>query len=451
MGFSIGGLVSGMDTDSMVAGLVAAASKPKEVLQSQKAQLEAKQTAYATLSARLTSLQTSLASIDSVNELRSVSGTSSNEDAVSVSLDGDAVIGRFNVSVTELASAEMEVSSGFSNTDIEGTFATGTLSISYGSSTTAITIDAANSSLEDVVDLINDQVNGVTAYIMDTGSGANRYRLVVSGDDTGAANAISFDTSGLSGPGTVPTFTEASSASNATLVLNGETITSATNAISGAVQGVTFTVSELTTSNVTVTVDRDTDAMIEKMQSLVDSYNAVMSYVRTQTAYNPDENIRGAFIGESQHRSVTQGLQTIVATGYSANTVFTALSQLGLSTEQNGDLAFDSDAFKDALDEDFDAVVDLITDSTNGFAAAMTAKIDYFTDEDNGLLTGRGESLEERIEVFEDRITDFEDRMEAYEARLKKQFLAMELAMARFNDASSQLAALMPDSSKSKS
>lgn len=451
MGFGVGGLVSGIDTDSMVAGLVAAASKPKEVLQSQKKELEATQAAYSTLSSRLTTLKTAIEGIDTINELRTVSATSSNDDAVSVALEGSAVVGRFSIAVTQLASAEMEVSSGFPSSDASNSFATGALVVQYGATSTTISVDASHSSLEDVVALINDQVAGVTAYVMDTGSGPNRYRLVISGNETGSTNTISIDTSGLTGPGTVPTFTETSSAADASIVLNGETVTSASNEISGAVEGVTFTVSELTASNVAVTIARDSDAMVEKLQAVVDAYNAVMSYVRSQTVYNPDENLKGAFIGESQYRSVTQGVQTLVSGQYTANSVFTALSQLGFATEQNGDLSFDATVFKDALGEDFNAAIDLITDSTNGFAAAMVSKLDYFTDEDTGLLTGRVDSLADRIEVFDERIANFDDRMQKYEDRLKKQFMAMELAMSKFNNASSQLAALMPESSKSKS
>ncbi len=447
MGFSIGGLVSGIDTDSMVAGLVAAASMPKEVMVQQKEDLEATKSAYETLKSRLSSLNSAMEAIDTVNEFRSVTGVSSNEDAITVSVDGDAVVGRFSLGVTQLAAAEMEVSNGFASRDVNGSFGTGTFAITYGGTTTTINVDAADSNLDDVVDLINDQVEGVTAYVMDTGDATNPYRLVITGDDTGADNALSFDTSGLSG--TVPTFTQATAAADAIVTLNGVTINSADNEIEGAVQGVTFNITEVTTSDVTVTVDRDTDAMVEKVQAVVDAYNAIMSYVRSQRVNNEDEGMRGAFIGESQYRSVTQGLQSVVAAEYAANTVFTGLSQLGLETQQNGDLAFDTDAFKDALSADFDATVDLITDSTNGLAAAMKSRIDTYIDDDNGLVTGRIESLAESIEAYEERISDFEERMEAYEARLKKKFLAMELAMAQFNQASSALSALMPESGSS--
>lgn len=451
--FQVGGLASGIDTEGLIDQLVQAASVRKSIMQSRIDKWDDRKDAYATLASRLDSLKTAFEDLDTTAEFRSVSATTEDESLVSVSTTGDAVAGRFEVVVQRMASSAMDVSSAFTDRTSDGTFATGTLAITYGGTTTNLAIDASNSSLDDVVDAINDGVEGVTAYVMETGDAANPYRLVVTGDDTGADNALTLDTSGLDAmTGTVPTFTEVTAAEDAWVQLNGVDIYDADNDIDGAVEGVTFTLEdEDPLTSVTIDVERDTDAMVTKMQTLVDAYNSVLSHVRAQSVYNPDEDMVGAFVGESAANSVVNGLQSVLGGSYAASAVYESLSQLGLSTTQDGDLEFDSEAFQEALDADFEEVVSLFTHETEGVAAAFTAKIDTYIDEDDGSLVERQDSLDDQITDMEDRITDFEDRMTQYEDRLRSQFTAMEIAMAKFNTSSNALLALMPDFTSSNS
>jgi len=196
MANSVGGLVSGIDTGAIIDSLVGAAGRTKSIMQDQQDRLESRKTAYATLGARLETLQTALDAVSTPADFRSVTGRSASSDDVGVTVDGDAVIGRFSVKVNRLASASMDVSSGISSRDTAGVMATGSLSLTLGGTTTAVTIEA-DDTLEDVVENINSSVDGVTAYIMETGDAANPYRLVIAGEETGAANAVTIDTSGL--------------------------------------------------------------------------------------------------------------------------------------------------------------------------------------------------------------------------------------------------------------
>lgn len=448
MAYSVGGLVSGIDTTAIVESLVAAYAKQKTIMQEQQAALESRQTAYATLKSRLNTLKTAFEDISTVADFRSVTARSSSEDDVGVSVTGEGVIGRFSVQVNSLASSSMDVSSGFSARDTAGIFAQGTMNVTVGSTTTAVTIDASDS-LDDVVDKINSGVDGVTAYVMETGDSSAPYRLVLAGEETGADNAVSIDTSGLDpATGTVPSFTQVTAAANAEVVVNGVTISQADNDIEDAVEGVTFHAYETTSSAVTVTVAADESAMVEKVQAMVDAWNSVVSQIRTQRVWNPDEDIKGAFVGESQPRAVLSALQTAFATTYGSGDLC-ALSQIGLSTTQDGDIELDTEVLTEALSGDFDGVVGFVT-GESGVALTLSGIIDGMVDDDDGTVTARVDSLDEQIETMSERISDFQDRLDAYQARLEKQFLAMELAMARFQSAQGQLSALLSDSNSSE-
>ncbi len=443
MASSVGGLVSGIDTGAIIDSLVGAAGRTKSIMQDQQDRLESRKTAYATLGARLETLQTALDAVSTPADFRSVTGRSASSDDVGVTVDGDAVIGRFSVKVNRLASASMDVSSGISSRDTAGVMATGSLSLTLGGTTTAVTIEA-DDTLEDVVENINSSVDGVTAYIMETGDAANPYRLVIAGEETGAANAVTIDTSGLdAGTGTVPTFSNVNAAADAEVEVNGTLVYDDDNDIEGAVQGVTFHAYETTSAATTVTVSRDDDGMEAKIQAIADAWNSAMSQIRAQRAWNPDEDIKGAFVGESEPRNVMNKLQSALSAEYGSGAL-TALAQIGLTSTDDGDLELDTDVLSDALADDFSGVVGFLT-GDSGVAQALSSVIDGMIDEDSGTVTGRVDSLDDQIETMTTRIEDYEERLESYRTRLEKQFLAMELAMAKFQSAESALTALLPD------
>ena len=75
---------------------------------------------------------------------------------------------------------------------------------------------------------------------MNTGEASNPYRLIIQGEDTGSANTIEIDTSGLTGGGTVPSFTEQTAAADAELSINGIDVVSDSNTVSDSITGLTL-------------------------------------------------------------------------------------------------------------------------------------------------------------------------------------------------------------------
>jgi flagellar hook-associated protein 2 len=446
MGIAVDGIVSGLDTTSIIEGLVAAASAPQEVMEGKLEDLEEEQEAVAGLTNRLQTLYDKLQELDSVSEFASLAGTSSDESAVTVGVEGNGVAGRYAIQVNQLAAATTLVSDAFADANSTGVVAEGTLSVTVGSTTTSITIDSTNSSLSDLVAAINDQVDGVTAYIMNTGDATAPYRLVLTGEQTGADNAISLDTSGLTGAGTIPTFTETSTAQDASVTIDGITVTDDDNEIGDAVRGVTFTVSEVTTAAVTVTVAVDADAIVEKVQGFVDAYNDVVDYIATQRAYDVDADIKGPFVGDAMISTVLRQVQAMFSKTFTASSTYTSMSQLGFETQQDGSLEFDSDVFAEVLDAGYDDVVALFTDEDAGFNAAFQELIDGMTDDDTGSLAARADALTDQIEQQEERIADFEERMATYQERLQASFTQMEVALGKLKQSQSALEALLSSS-----
>lgn len=444
--FSIGGIVSGLDTNSIIDSLVASASTPKLVMEAKKTDLEDLQSAYEELSSRLTDMQTALEDIDTLAEFRSLSGSSSDEDVATVTVDGDGVVGTYNLTVTQLADSAMLVSDDvFADSDTTSVGVSGdTITLDYGGTSTVVTLDS-NTTLEELADAINDEVDGVTAYVMNTGSG---YKLVLSGEDTGASNTLSItSTTGTLATSFASGTTAASTAQDAALTINGVAITSEDNSLSDVIQGVTFELEDSGSTKVIVEVDED--AIADKVEAFVDAYNSVISYVGLESIYDDDAETRGVFIGETVVSRLLANMKTKISTNFEEDSSdpIGALAEIGFETLQSGKIEFDADVFKDALADNLDEVTTLFTDE---FAPAMADVIDLYIDETDGLVTNRVDSLGELIDTVTEDIEDFEDRMDAYEARLKKNFTAMEVALGKLQTAQDSLSALLPSTSSTK-
>ena len=447
--------MSGIDTDDMIARLVAAARIPQTVLATQLEDVEKKKEAYETLSSKLTDLTTALEAIDTADELNAATATSSDDTTVGITATGSAIPGRYTIEVTALAAESTSISEGFADSSTDGTVAEGTFDVTYAGTTTTLTLDSTNSSLQGMVDEINANVAGVTAYIMNTGDAATPYRLVITGDDTGAENTLTIDTSGLTGAGDVPTFTETSTAQDATLTVNGIDITSASNDVDGVIEGMTFNLNDITSSAVTITVKRDTTTTIANVQAFVDAYNEMRSYVNTHRAYDADAEIKGEFRGESTVSTMMGRFDSIFGGVYETGATFQTLTSLGITTEDDGTLTLDEDVLTEALDTDAAEVAALFETDSGGLGDELKALIDLYNNEDassvldgvvtiGGLLTDRMAAIDEQIGSLEEDLDAFDVKMDAYEARLKKQFTAMELALAKLQDAQGRLEALMP-------
>jgi flagellar hook-associated protein 2 len=436
---SVGGLVSGIDTNSLVAGLVAAYSTPKTLMESQLEELESEQEAFAGLSTRLSTLQDALADISDSSSFVSYTATSSSASVVSAEAADGAAAGSYTVQVTQLATRETEVSQGFASKDTAGVLGEGTFSLTYGGTTTDIAVDTSMS-LEDLVTAINEQVDGVSAYLMNTGDATNPFRLVVAGQDTGADNAISFDASTLTG--TQPTFTEVSTAEDASAVINGVTVYDSDNELDDIIPGMSFSISAVGSS--TVQVEADTETMSTRLAAVATAYNDVRSFINTKSAFDADLEIKGPFVSDSLVAGIENKLSSIITASFSGFGGIESLSQLGFSTQQDGSLEFDSEVFNEIYASSPDDVLNMLTNDTTGFAAKMDTLISSLTEED-GTVDTRGESLEDAIETMEERISEFEENATAYEERLKKQFTSMELALAQISASTSALSALFAD------
>ncbi|MFH1466312.1 MAG: flagellar filament capping protein FliD [Pseudomonadota bacterium] len=453
MSIAIDGIVSGLDTSSIIDSMVALYSIPRDNLEDKVSDYEGKQEKLTALMGYLQDLADATEALTSSTDFRAYTASSSDETAVLGEATGEAIPGAYTVSVGQLATSDVQATDiGCADLEAADTVAWGTYTLTYGSGDPVeITLAEDETSLQDLADAINDQEAGVTAYIVNDGSGATPYRLVLVGQDTGAENTITFAAGTTYGAGAVPSFTQTQAPQDATFTVNGIAISSATNEVSGAVPGLSLTLTQATTSPVTIAVTRDTETMLANVQAFVDAYNDVVDYIDTNSAYNSDAGIRGEFVGESSVQRVSTGLARAVTFAYGTEG-FTSLGLIGISLDSDGNMSLDEDVFADALDEDIDSVEALFTSDT-GFAAALLGAgdevglIDVYIDDDTGTLQSRYDSLDSRIDDLNDQIERYADRIERYEDRLRAQYEAMEVTLGALQSTTDYLEALLGSSS----
>jgi len=447
MTVQVDGVLSGIDTSGLIDAIIAASGIPKQTMEARITDYETKSERISDLINRIEDVTTALEDMEAIGDFRSYAADYADNDAFSVEVDGDAVEGSYDIEISQMAKAEQWVGEGLSD-DSTDLGLSGDVEFTYDGETT--TIDVTGMTLTEIADAIND-TDGVTAYVMDTGDASNPYRLVVQGDDRGSDYDITFsgDAAVDAMLGFDDTANRTVDAASAELTINGVDVTSDTNTVTDAVPGMTITITGTTDEAVTVDVSSDPDAIEEKVQNFVDAYNEVVNFISTNSIYDSEEGIRGAFVGESGVRRVSSGMATIVTSEYDdLGQDYDSLGLIGIETTSSGTLEIDSDVFQEILLAEPDQVADLFT-SDDGFIAAMKDQLDVYTDSTEGSLEVRKDSIEDRISSLNDDVEMLEDRMDRLEARLRAQFTSLETNMGELQGAQSYITNMLFTSTSS--
>ena len=441
------GVGSGLDLDSILTSLEE--SKEASLLTpitNQETSVNAEISAYGTLTSALTKLQTAAEALADSSLYESLT-TSLSGSGVTAATTSKAEAGTYKLEVTQLAQAQSLSTDGV--TSKTTALGTGTLTLQVGTAdAVSITLDSSNNTLEGIRTAINASGAGVTASIVNDGSDTP-YRLVLTSDSTGTESDMTVTYTGtdstdqasslLGYDGSSGNMTQTVKALDAELTLNGISITSQSNTVEDAVQGVTLNLSA-TGSSQTLTISQDTDAIYDAISTFVTAYNSYVSSVDTLTAYNADSDTAGELLGDSTTRRISTELSSDLYTAIGSGT-FSYLSQLGISLDVDGTLQIDEDTLTSAITDNIDAVSEFFigTDGTSGFIGQMTDDLDNYLDEDNGLIVARTDSLESKLEQLEERYAEKQALIDSEMARWTDEFTQLDTLISSLNSTSDYL------------
>lgn len=455
MASGVSGLISGLDTESIITKTMAIERRPIQLLQQQEAAYKAKISAFGSLKGVLADLQTAAAALKDPSTFAGFSASSGNTTILDATASSTAVTGTYRVTVSTLAQAQQVRSSAFTaSTDVVGT---GTLTIQVGTNAAVnVTIDSTNNTLAGIAQAINNSTADVTAGVVNDGLG--HYYLTMASKKTGASNTISVtmadadgintDANGLSKLYNNPaaqTMFETQPAGNAQISVNGIATERASNtAINDLLTGVTLNLKKADPlSSFDVTVSRDVGTVSSKVQNFVDKYNTALTTLKQMQISSPETGQIGALQGDSTPRILQSRLQSLLfAKVDGVASSVNGLSSLGVTADKDGKLSFDSTAFTSAYTANRGDVVNFFTQTTagsEGVALQFNDLLDSYLNSSSGLLAAKTDGLNSSVTRIEDQVASINTRLAKREENMRKQFNALESLLSQFQNTSGVL------------
>ncbi len=325
-----------------------------------------------------------------------------------------------------------------------------------------------NDDLNEVVSKINDAGLPVNAAIINTGSGINPFRISFSSEIGGLGGDLIIDSGSLDlGLTTLVKAQDAKVFFGSQNPEDAFLITRNSNTIDDVVEGLTLNLLEVSDTAVTVKVSRDDQAIVDKVLEFTAAFNDAVDRIDQYDFFDLDSEERGVLLSNPTTSRVRAALfRTLREPAQGIDTQFTLLSQIGFSVGSEGELQFNEDTFRAALEDDPTAVENLFaafkatteteeeiapgvtvttdtqTFSKLGIGDVFDTLLDDLTNTIDGTMTLADNALGDQIKLFNDRIERFDEQLDVKRARLQAEFSAMELALARLQNQGNALASI---------
>ena len=451
------GIGSNLDVNGLVSQLMAVEKQPLTIMQKTEATVQAQISAYGQLQSQIALFGDTAAALGKATTMAAFKATVGDTEVASVSAATKSVAGSYAFEVTQLAKNEKLATTAVASSSTVvgtgsltitlGTYASGPNTFTARSDKTplSLTIDASNNTLAGVRDAINAAqggASGVRASIVTDTTGA---RLVISSTDTGAQNSIKIDAPGLPAfafdprvAGVQPV-TELQPAQDAKIKLDNLEIASASNTVTGAVDGLTLNLLKAKPGvPTTLTVSADLDTAKTALRSFVASYNALNTLVRGFTKYDASTKTQGALQGEVTAVSVLNQMRSAVTGAIpGGSTDLKTLSEIGISIQLDGSLKLDETKLGNVTSTaaGYASMARLFvagTDNPDTFVTRIKTFVDK-TQGTGGMIPSKTDGLGKTVKQLEKQQSDFNDRMVGVEARLRAQFNALDANLTSQN------------------
>lgn len=426
MAITAAGVGSGLDIENIVSQLMTLERQPLVALQRKASDTRAEISTYGNLKSKISGFQDAMKELSSLDAFRKFGSNASDEDVMSATADGDAAAGIYNIDVTRLAQNHKMGSNEFDETATVGGGAGDALTFTVDGVSATIDLSSAQtlSQLRDAINSASDNP-GVTATILNTSD--TTQRLILTADESGydkrvemsyggAVNAASFGFAVTNRDGAGAALVDLTQL-DASYSIDGFALTSSSNNVSGALDGLSLELKGEGSSTLAVT--RDNDAIEESAKAFVDAYNEVQGTI--------DGLREKGLSGDSTLSRISRSLRNVLnipPVGLTGS--FNALSELGIKTNaKTGELEINEGEFADALDTDFSSVAQVFANDDQGFAFRFEAMADRLLDGD-GPIDGRVDSLNAQVRRFENDEINMERRLELKEVSLRSQYAALD-------------------------
>ncbi len=488
-GIGIGGLASGIDSNSIIQKLVQLESIPITQIQDKVTKQKSKLNGVSQLQALVKDLQAKAKAVSTQSDFLVFDVNASQDGVASFTATGSAASATHTLTVNQLASVDRWAFDGVADSTTNLTASSGQ-SVSFTTNGTAyqIDVDPSSSSLENIASQINTVAHAdVAATVVNTGTTASpSYKLVLTSKNSGEAGRVSGLTSGVDGltidstapavDGTPGSTNNITVGLNAIAVVDGLTVERSTNEFSDVITGVSFTAQAADPAKqINFSAVPNKAAVKTKVQGLVDSYNAVINFINTQNTYSKDAGAGGVLFGDqilSTVRTTINNALFNVPLDQVANdtTGYSTLSVIGISRQSDGTLLIDQTKLDDKLNTNIAAFSDLFVDTDgfnnggalpntpeyyidttadSGLASSLTRAIDQMIKLTSssggiaikGLFDARNETINNQIKDLNSQVLAKQVYVDKFEQDLQSKFANLEATIGKLNSAGAGFAA----------
>ncbi len=440
---ALGSTSSGINVQSAVAQEISLESQPEVQWQNQQSTLQSQSSAITSIEGDITTLQNSLNALgDPAGALTSMTASSSDSSLVTASAASGTASGNHVVVVNNLATDASWYSNALASSSTP--LAAGTFTLQVGTGTpVSITTGSGVNTLAQLATDINGLGAGVSASVVNDSSGA---RLALVSTSTGAANDFTVSNgSGL-------TFTRASTGEDASLTVDGIPIDSASNTVTGAVNGLTLNLTGAAPgTQVNVSIAPDSSTVSQAISSFVSAYNTVIGDVNTQYTVS-SSNQEGPLAGDS----TLSDLQSLLlgSGSYSSGSggAVSTLADLGITMNSDGTLTLDSSQLNNAIQNNFGAVQSFLQGTaSNGFAANLNTQLNTLVDPVSGAFTVDLQSISAENTDLQNQINDFQSYLTTRQTYLTNEYNQADITLQELPNLESQINAELGYSPTTKS
>jgi flagellar hook-associated protein 2 len=405
------GLGQGIDVTAFVTAALAGDQANINQVQSQKTAVDNQNKALAQITDELQSLQSAIFTLkDPLGSFSAQSAVSSNNSVLTATAASTAISGTHSVTVSSLATTSSYYTDPVASSSTA--LATGSFSIQVGSgAAAAITIDSSNNTLDKLAASINNASAGVRASVINDANGS---RLALVSETTGAPGdiTVSANTSGLN-------FTKAVTGSNASLVVDGIPISSTSNTVTSAINGVTLNlVSTSPSSPINIAVSPDNSKATDAINQFVSAYNTAIKDINTQFTVNSDGTIGGPLNADGSVREAQGTLLATAAFSISGNNGVVNLASLGINLNDDGTLSVDQTKLSSTLASNHSAAQNFFQTTASGFSQNISSALDSLVASGTGALTLDSQGLSQTSQSLNQTISDLQDAFNTKQSNL---------------------------------
>jgi flagellar hook-associated protein 2 len=450
-GISLGGMSSGLDTQSIIDQLIAVDRQPETRMKLKESAAEARKSVLTDVASRVRNLLTAAKALGSVTTWADTQSldVSDSTKLTARRLSG-AAPGGHEITVSTLARSEQR----------SYAFTPGDATLQLGAST-QVTLTASDDG-QAAADKINAASGSpfYAVWVKDPLGVAANDRLVLTRKETGYFDQTAPDAVHVTGAAWTGTETLTDGVNATFTVDGGPPQSSKTNVVTSAIPGMQLTLKATGTTSVTVGVPGpDESAVKDKVQAFVDQYNSTVDFIRTQltekrvpNATSDTDARKGTLFGDTQLTGLLAQMRSIMSDKTGIGGAIGSFGDIGVSTGIGsggaasadaiaGKLTLDADKLTDALQNNRLDVKSFLTDTTSGISAKLTKLLDPVAASTTGLLDVRAKQAGDEASSIGDQITEMESRLTKKAERLRAQFTAMEQALAQSQSQGSWLSA----------